>query len=125
MNQNQLQYKNDYLLLSSDYDVDIKTDVPLTNRKNTPHNPMPESPPNGGLYGGPVSNKPWMPIPITPTATNYVSQNLLSADPPPGAMTQFVGTNRMGNNYTAMPGVKWYNSGSPQNKGPFNLKVTK
>ena len=80
MNQNQLQYKNDYLLLSSDYDVDIKTDVHLQIVKIhltiqcLNHLQM-------EAYGGPVSNKPWMPIPITPTATNYVSQNLLSADP--------------------------------------------
>ena len=35
----------------------------------------------------------------------------LSMDPPPppGASEQYPTENRLGNNYTAMPGVKWFN----------------
>ena len=44
---------------------------------------------------GNESNKPWMPIKVTPTATNYIQNNLLSANPPPGATEQYVGTKEL------------------------------
>jgi hypothetical protein len=53
-------------------------------------------------------------------------QNLVrNADPPPppGATEQYPGDNRLGNNYTPMPGVNWYNSSYDRNNGPFNIKV--
>ena len=49
-----------------------------------PDTEMPGPSLNGGLYGGEQSNKPWMPIPVTPTATNYIMNHLKSANPPPG-----------------------------------------
>ena len=50
-------------------------------------------------------------------------QNLLkSANPPPGAIYQYPGDNRLGNNYTPMPGVNWFKS-SYNNAGPYNIKV--
>ena len=52
-----------------------------------------------------------------------ITKNLLSADPPPGATTQYPGTNRSDNNYIAMPGVYWYNDTHPVNKGPYSMKV--
>lgn len=110
---------------SNDFLVDVRTEIPHHYRNNNPNTAMPANPVNGGIYGGPSSNKPWMPIAITPTATNYIQHNLLSANPPPGATKQYIGTNRLGNNYTAMPEVYWYNDVHPQNTGPFNLKVTK
>ena len=110
---------------SKNYLVDLKTDIPSQYRSKDPHSAMPANPVNGGLYSGPSSKKPWMPIDITPTATNYIHRNLLSANPPPGATEQYVGTNRLGNNYTATPEVYWMNNVHQQNPGPFNLKVTK
>lgn len=78
-------------------------------RASGPNEAMPQAPPNGGLYGGPQSSKPWANIPITPTVANLIHYNLKSANPPPGATEQYPGTQRMGNNYQAMPGVGWYN----------------
>jgi len=83
--------------------------VHFYKRSYNPNISMPPSPKNGGLYGGEQSNKPWASIPVTPTATNYINNNLKSANPPPGAIYQYVGTDRFGNNYTPTPGVKWYN----------------
>ena len=104
---------------SADYQVDIRTDIPYHNRSSSHLKKMNPCPVNGGIYGGPELNAPWMPIKITPTATNYISRNLLSANPPPGAVEQYVGTNRVGNNYTA----KQYSLVQPKNNtGPFNLK---
>ena len=40
---------------------------------------------------------------------NYVHHNLRSANPPPGATEQYVGTDRLGNNYVSMPGTYWFN----------------
>ena len=48
--------------------------------------------------------------------------NLASANPPPGAIDQYIGTNRPGNNYTAMPTLYWYKT---KGKGPHNFKVTR
>ena len=39
---------------------------------------------------------------------NYVHHNLRSANPP-GATEQYVGTDRLGNNYVSMPGTYWFN----------------
>ena len=108
-----------------DYPVDLRTNIPYHLRDSSPHSSMPPPPPNGGLYAGPDQNKPWLPIKVTPTATNLINRNLLSANPPPGATEQYVGTNRLGNNYVAMPGVYWFNNTNEVNKGPFHLKVTK
>lgn len=90
-------------------DVDEKTNVDFHSRSSSPLTSMPPPAKNGGLYGGEQSTRPWASIPVTPTATNLINNNLRSANPPPGAIVQYVGTSRIGNNYTAMPGVKWYN----------------
>lgn len=107
---------------NSDYEVDIRTNINYHQRDFNHLSKIRPCPKNGEIYGGEESNDPWMPIKVTPTATNYISRNLLSANPPPGAVEQYVGTNRIGNNYTAMPNIHWYN---PNNTGPYNLKVTK
>ena len=62
-------------------------------------------------------------IPVIPTATNMINNNLRSANPPPGAINQYPGTNRDKNNYIPMPGVYWYNDTNPVNKGPYSIKV--
>jgi hypothetical protein len=53
-----------------------------------------------------------------------INNNLRSANPPPMATEQYPGTNRLGNNYIAMPGVYWYSDTHPVNKGPYTMKVT-
>jgi len=40
--------------------------------------------------------------------------------PPPGATEQYPTNNRLGNNYTAMPGVKWLKTSKT---GPYHIKV--
>jgi hypothetical protein len=110
----------------SNYAIDVDTNVPHHLRDSNPNSALNRNPINGELYSGEHSTKPWMPIRVTPTATNYIHRNLLSANPPPGATEQYVGTNRIGNNYTSMPNIHWYNPNSKNlNNGPYNLKVTK
>jgi len=74
--------------------------------------PVPPPPPslNGGLYTGKPFDKgaPWANIPVTPDSGVYVNKNLLSANPPPGANTQYPGNIRPGNNMQTMPGVAAY-----------------
>ena len=118
---NSLQ-NNNIVFENVNYPVDKKSNVKPEFRSSSINDQMPPSAPNGGLYGGPVCLKPWMPIPITPTATNLIQNNLRSANPPPGATEQYVGNIRKGNNYTSMPGVYWYNKTMEPNVGPFNIK---
>ena len=82
---------------------------------------MPPSQINGGLFSGPPVDYPWMPIPITPTETNYIVNNLKSANPPPGALEQFISVNRPGNNYSAKPNILKFNNTNTSNCGPFNI----
>jgi len=110
---------------TSNYTIEVKSNIPSEYRANDPNTSMPQNPKNGGIYGGNSSKEPWMPISITPTATNYIKNNLKSANPPPGATEQYIGTNRLGNNYTSMPEIYWFDDGHWRSKGPFNLKVTK
>ena len=110
---------------SCDYTSVIKGSVEPKNRSSGPNTAMPPSPINGGVYLAPqASPKPWLPIPVTPTTTNYIHNNLKSANPPPGAMEQYPGTNRPGNNYISMPGIYWYENTNKINTGPYKMKVT-
>jgi hypothetical protein len=84
---------------------------------------VPEPLPNGGLFRGPQSNKPWANIPVIPTDTNLIHYNLKSANPPPGATQQYVSTDRLGNNYAPMIGVYWYNPS--ESRGMYRMMVTK
>ena len=104
------------------YPVDKDSNVKPEFRSSGINSSMKPSAPNGGLYGGPACLKPWMPIPVTPTATNLIQNNLRSANPPPGATEQYIGHIRKGNNYTSMPGVYWYNKTMEPNVGPYNIK---
>ena len=97
--------------------VDTNNTIPMKKRWQ-----IPKPTHNAGLYSGPAFNGPWGNIPIIPTTTNLIHYNLRSANPPPGAITQYPGTNRLGNNYIAMPGVYWYTSNK---KCPYKIKVTK
>ena len=112
--------------LENDYPVDVKTNVPPELRDSNPLTAMPFGLPNGGLYRGPQINKWYVPQEVIPTTTYFNQVLLRNTDPapPPGATEQYPGNQRIGNNYTAMPGVNWYNSAYPRNSGPFNIKVS-
>ena len=75
---------------------------------------------NAGLYSGKSFQGDWGNIPVVPTTTYMIHNNLASANPPPGATTQYPGTNRSSNNIINMPGVYWY---SPDNCN-YKVKVT-
>ena len=106
----------------NNYKVDLDGPVNPLERDKDPFTRIPDLPPNGGLYGGPQTERPWGSIPVTPTATNYIHNNLLSANPPPGATIQYVSNDRFGNNYSSTPEIKWYNPLSPHLKNKFNIK---
>lgn len=95
-----------------------KSKVNVYLRSKNPYSEIPPSPPNGGLYGGKQSNEPWANIPVAPTTTNLINNVLKEANPPPGAEFHYPGTNRLGNNYQAMPGIYWYN---PDGKSHGNI----
>jgi len=92
-------------------------------RMSNENTSIPDSLPNGGLYGGAQSTQPWANIPVIPTDANLVHYNLRSANPPPGATEQYVGTDRLGNNYAPMIGVYWYNP--DETYGMYRMAVTK
>ena len=68
-------------------------------------------------------NGSWCSIPVKPHVSNMINNNLKSANPPHEALTQYPGTNRLGNNSMSMPGVNQY-IGTYLNNGPFNIKCT-
>jgi len=109
-------------LTEGNYSVVEAGSVPPAFRDNGPDSIMPQVARHGGLYSGPESKNPWNSIPVTPTMTNYIQNNLRSANPPPGATEQYVGTSRLGNNYAPMPGVYWYNP--PEMAGKHAIMVT-
>jgi len=112
--------------VDNDYPVDIVTNIPPELRSKNPLTAMPAGLPNGGLYRGPQINKWYVPKEVIPTTTYFNQVLLRNTDPapPPGATEQYPGNQRIGNNYTAMPGINWYNSAYPRNSGPFNIKVS-
>lgn len=109
--------------INGDYPVDVESNIPPELRAQDANTAMPAPPVNGGLYCGPQNNAPWMPKSVPYTTTYFTHHLLKSANPPQGATEQYVGDNRMGNNYVPMPGVNWYNSAYERNKGPFTIKV--
>ena len=102
--------------------VDVNSEVPLHERWNSEDTRAPDPVPNGGLFGGPQAMGPYASIHVTPTATNMINNNLRSANPPPGATTQYVSGDRFGNNYSPMPEVKWYNPTNQNLDGMFHIK---
>lgn len=98
------------LYSNAPYDVNVSSEVPLTQQWDSPQTQAPPPKYNGGLYTGPPFAGPWGNIPVTPTASNMTHKNLRSAEPPPGAINQYPGSHRLGNNYNAMPNVNWFQS---------------
>ena len=105
--------------------VDRPSKVPPGQQWDTIQTAAPSPAPNGGLYtnGCQAADGPHRAIPVTPTTTNMINKNLVSANPPCGATEQYPGTPRLDNNHVPMPGVTWYR-GTPENSGPFRLKTT-
>jgi hypothetical protein len=115
--------QNNLVKVSRNIPVDLNSEIPLHERWNCHQSRAPAPVPNGGLFGGPQATGAHASIPVIPTATNMIHHNLRSANPPPGAIHQYPGTNRDKNNYIAMPGVYWYNDTHPVNVGPHSIKV--
>lgn len=69
---------------------------------------------NGGWFTGTpyMENAPWRSFPVTPDVAFLIHSNLQSANPPPGATTQYPGSYRPGNNAQSMPGVTLYRPGT-------------
>ena len=76
---------------------------------------------HGGLYNSTSQGQEWHSIPVTPEMANMMN-NLASANPPPGAMQQFIGTNRPGNNSVNMPGVFRYQP-NPAQPNMYNINL--
>ena len=108
-------------LSSAPYSVNVESSIPLTDQWSCPNDPAPTAKYNGGLYTGPPFDGPWGNIPVTQTASNVTHNNLNSAEPPPGAVNQYPGSNRLGNNYNAMPEVNWFQS---PNQAKTNIQCT-
>ena len=115
-------YKIDGNLQHGNYSTVESGTVSPELRDKDQNTRVPHPLPNGGIYGGPQSTAPWANIPVAPTMTNLIHNNLKSANPPPGATVQYIGTDRFGNNYSAMPGVNWYNYNDKNIRGLYKIK---
>ena len=123
-NLNNLNANNNTIVkMRKNIPVDVNSEVPHHERWNDEVTKYPDPLPNGGLFGGPQAVGEYASIPVIPTTTNMIHHNLRSANPPPGAIHQYPGTNRDRNNYVPMPGVCWYNDTHPVNQGPYSIKV--
>ena len=95
--------------------MDTTSTVPPAQQSVNPNTALPPPAPHGGLYHptAPPAQGGWGSIPVPPTQAGYINENLQSANPPPGATTQYTtgGTNRPGNSYSAKPGVHKFMGG--------------
>ena len=89
--------------------------------KTTPHHKLPGPSYNGAVTIGEPCQGGHCSLPVTPSDSNLIHNNLRSANPPPGATVNYPGTNRLGNNSLKMPGIDNY-TGTESNPGPFNIK---
>ena len=112
--------------VDNDYPVDVESDIEPSLRWSNSTTSAPPAQKNGGLYGGPENRAPWMPIPVVPTSTYFMTTLLDSANPPPNAKYHYPSENRPGNNYSASPNIYWFNSSyDPQKKNQYNIKIIK
>ena len=58
---------------------------------------------NGGLYTGDEAKGNWGNVPVVPESHILTTQNLLSANPPPGAVKIAISQERPGNNAVQHP----------------------
>ena len=112
---------NNYCESSVGTPVDVPSKVPPGSQWNSPYEMAPPPPHNGGLYTGPPASGPWTSIPVTPTTSEYINRNLRSASGTPDSLTQYPNTNRLGNNFSTMPGVSNF---AKQGHGPHHIHCT-
>lgn len=101
--------------------VDVPSQVPTGKQWKNPYDMAPPAPRNGGLYTGPPAYGPWASIPVTPTTSEYINNNLRSASGTPDSFNQYPNTNRPGNNFSSMPGVSNF---AKQGHGPHRIHCT-
>jgi hypothetical protein len=103
---------------AEDYPIDVLSSVPPLLRASNPNEALPKPWPNGGLFSGPEPTPGcgYEAIYVPANSAYYINQNLRSANPPPGAIYQYVSFTREGNNLGSQPGVYWLNDGN--NKYP-------
>ena len=89
--------------------------------KTLPVNQVPGPSYNGAVTIGEACIGAHCSIPVTPQVSNMINNNLRSANPPPGAIINYPGTVRLGNNSFNMPGVQDY-VGTETNPGPFEIQ---
>ena len=65
--------------------------------------PLPPRLSNGGLYVGENAKGNWGNVPVPPESHILTTQNLLSANPPPGAIRIPISLERPGNNHVIHP----------------------
>ena len=70
-----------------------------------PNVPCPPRKVNGGLYTGEAAYGPWTNYPVVPNTDTW-SQNLISAEPPPGVEKFAISFERPGNNHVNLPYYK-------------------
>lgn len=102
----------------TDYPVDVVSPVDPLLRASNPFESIPRPLPNGGLFSGPepTPGSGYEAIYVPASSSYYINQNLRSANPPPGAVYQYISFTRPGNNLGSQPGVYWLNDG--QNRYP-------
>ena len=119
------EFKNKEKNLGPYYTMSNKTNGRTLNvPKTMPAGKVPVSSYNGAVTIGEPCKGPHCAIPVTPTAAYMTNVNLRSANPPPGALTQFASTHRLGNNSDLNVGIGKYVNGTTQNPGPFNIEVS-
>lgn len=96
--------------------VDTPSRIPPELQSTNASTSLKPSPPHGGLYhpDSPPAAGGWGSIRVPATSTSYIHSNLRSANPPPGAISQYptAANNRPGNNHSAKPGVHGYLDGT-------------
>ena len=89
--------------------------------KTHPTNSVPGPSFNGAVTIGETCIGSHCAMPVEPTATNMINNNLNSANPPPGANVHYPGTDRLGNSSLSMPGINNY-IGTQLNHGPHRIQ---
>lgn len=103
-------YPSNHLYAPSFEAIQFGYDSPQKKTQSyTPPSLPVNRPPHGGLYTSSSTGKPWHSIPVKPDVTYMLTQNLQSANPPPGVSMHYIGTNRPGNNTVEMPNVVKHN----------------
>ena len=101
----------------------LHTPVGSLKSMTGPDSSVPSPLKNGGWFTGPQATGSWRNVYVPPTTSGAI-KNLASGNPPPGAMDQYPGAERLGNNFYATPDLKNYETTLPSNTGPFTMDCT-